>query len=117
MNIDSEETEGVRILSFDGEIRTEDARALGDAFEELLSEMEDIDLVLDLDGVNYVTSAALGHIVSTAAVLRRRGGNLAVCGLNPEVRKAFAVTRIDRVVEVVSTRDAAIEKLRHLVQG
>ena len=114
MQIDKQGTEDVRILVIQGEIRTEDARVLGDSFQDALEE-GDLDLIIDLSDVKYITSAALGHIVSTAAVLRRRGGNLAVCGLSSEVKKAFSVTRIDRVVEVQANQEAALEKLRHLV--
>lgn len=113
MFIDVHEREGVRIVRVEGEIRTEDARTLGTTFEDLLEE-GDLDLVLDLGQVGYVTSAGLGHIVSIAAVLRRRGGNLAVCNLQGDVRKAFAVTRIDRVVEVLPNVEAAIEAVKRL---
>jgi anti-sigma B factor antagonist len=113
MFIDVVDHGGIQVIKVDGEIRTEDARTLGKTFEELLAG-GDIDLVLDLAEVGYVTSAGLGHIVSIAAVLRRRGGNLAVCNLQGDVRKAFAVTRIDKVVEVLPSIEAAIEALRRL---
>lgn len=113
MKVETSEQDGVHVVRVEGEIRTEDARSLGETFEGLLEEGE-VDLVLDLGGVGYVTSAGLGHIVSIAAVLRRRGGNLAVCNLVPDVRKAFQITRIDKVVEVVPTVEAALETLRRL---
>lgn len=113
MFIEVEDDDGVQVVKIEGEIRTEDARKLGETFETLL-ERGDIDLVLDLTGVNYVTSAGLGHIVSVAAVLRRRGGNLGVSGLKGDVRKAFEVTRIDKVVEVCPNVASAIETLRRL---
>jgi len=113
MFIDVSEKDGVRVVRVEGEIRTEDARTLGKTFEDLLDE-GDLDLVLDLESVGYVTSAGLGHIVSIAAVLRRRGGNLAVCSLQGDVRKAFAVTRIDKVVEVLPNVDAAVDALKRL---
>lgn len=113
MFIDVRDHDGIRVIQVEGEVRTEDARTLGKTFEELLEE-GDIDLVLDLGEVGYVTSAGLGHIVSIAAVLRRRGGNLAVCNLQGDVRKAFSVTRIDKVVEVLPSVEAAVEALRRL---
>lgn len=113
MFIEVEDNDGVKVVKIEGEIRTEDARKLGETFETLLED-GDLDLVLDLDGVSYVTSAGLGHIVSVAAVLRRRGGNLGVAGLKGDVRKAFEVTRIDRVVEVCPNVSSAVDTLRRM---
>lgn len=113
MDVEVVENEGARIVRIAGDIRTDDARELAAMFDKLLEE-GDLDMVLDLEKVGYVTSAGLGHIVSIAAVLRRRGGNLAVCNLSADVRKAFQVTRIDKVVEVQNSLEAALETLRQL---
>jgi anti-anti-sigma factor len=113
MEIDSTESGGVRVLKLRGDIRTEDSRLLASTFERLLED-GDLDMVLEMAEVGYVTSAALGHIVGLAAVLRRRGGNLAVCALAPEVRKSFAVTRIDKVVEVAASLGAALDTLKRM---
>ncbi len=111
MFIEVKDHEGIRVIRIEGEIRTEDARILGDTFEKILEE-GDLDLVLDLCDVKYVTSAGLGHIVSSAAVLRRRGGNLTVANLSSDVRKAFQETRIDKVVEVAPTVESGLEQIR-----
>jgi anti-anti-sigma factor len=111
MELSSEDRDGVRIVKIDGDIRTEDARVLAQTLEELLEE-GDLDMVLDLERVGYVTSAGLGHIASIGVVLRRRGGNLAVCNLSQDVRMVFQVTRIDKVVEVLSSVDSALEHLK-----
>lgn len=113
MDVQVVDREGVRVVRIEGDIRTDDARQLASTLEHLVEE-GDLDMVLDMERVGYVTSAGLGHIVSIAAVLRRRGGNLAVCNLSPDVRKAFQVTRIDKVVEVQNSLEAALEMLRQL---
>lgn len=113
MEVEVGERDGTRIMRIRGDIRTDDARELGATFERLLEE-GDLDMVLDLEEVGYVTSAGLGHMVSIAAVLRRRGGNLAVANLSADVRKAFQVTRIDRVVEILPSVDAALDALKRL---
>ncbi len=113
MEVEVVETGGVRVVRIQGDIRTDDARQLAATFDKLLED-GDLDMVLDMERVGYVTSAGLGHIVSIAAVLRRRGGNLAVCNLSADVRKAFQVTRIDKVVDVQNSLEAALEMLRQL---
>ncbi|RJE78720.1 STAS domain-containing protein [Paracoccus sp. JM45] len=53
-------------------------------------------LVIDLTGVAFVDSSAIGALVG---ILKRLGnrGEIVVCGLSGSVDKMFRITRMDRV--------------------
>ncbi len=57
-------------------------------------------LVLDLDGIRYVTSAALGMLVSLNRKVRTAGGRLTLANAGEVVQETLAVTRLDQVIEV-----------------
>ncbi len=65
-------------------------------------------LVLDLGAVAYIDSAGLGTLVAAMKRARGAGGDIKLCALQPDVRSIFAMTRLNKVMEVHSTRPAAV---------
>lgn len=57
-------------------------------------------VVLDLSGISYATSSALGALVGLNRRLRSRGGRLVLSALSPVVAAALSVTRLDTVFEI-----------------
>jgi anti-sigma B factor antagonist len=57
-------------------------------------------LLLDFANVRHVSSAALGTLVSLHRGLRAAGRRLTICNVRPEVHEAFAVTHLDRFLDL-----------------
>lgn len=53
-------------------------------------------LVVNLDGVNFMDSAALATLVQGMKHSRQAGGDLRVCSLQQPVRIIFELTRLDK---------------------
>jgi len=51
-------------------------------------------LVLDMAGVEFITSSAIGVITRTQALLLHKGGELALINLQPQVKKAFEIMNL-----------------------
>jgi anti-sigma B factor antagonist len=56
-------------------------------------------LVLDLTGVNYIDSSALGAIVGLYLSSKRAGCQLKLINLSPRVKEVFSMTRLTEVLE------------------
>jgi anti-anti-sigma factor len=69
-------------------------------------------IVLNLEKVHYFTSMAMQELIGGYRRVRLAGGDLRLCGLNPEVRDLFRITRLDMMFRVDETVDAAIDALR-----
>jgi anti-sigma B factor antagonist len=69
-------------------------------------------LVLDLAGLEYISSAGLRVLMLASRQARTRDGTLVVCGLQPIVREIFQISRFDVVFQVLPDRDAALGALR-----
>lgn len=97
MRIDARTEEGVLILTPEAQ-RLDASNAA--VFREQLIGFIDAGaggaMVLDLSGVKFVDSSALGSLI---AAVKRLGplGKLAIAGVQPAVARLFAVTRMDRV--------------------
>jgi len=57
-------------------------------------------VLLDLSEVSFMSSAALGKLVTLYKKLHSNGSDLKLCGIRPEVVDVFAVTRLDRLFDI-----------------
>jgi anti-sigma B factor antagonist len=67
-------------------------------------------LVLDLDALNYISSAGLGALVSMHEALTKTGCRLILAGTNPKVRKLLTLTSLDRLIENADNVAEALKK-------
>jgi anti-sigma B factor antagonist len=56
-------------------------------------------LILDLSGVDYVDSSALGTIVGLCISSQRAGCDLKLINLSPRAKKLFSMTQLQEVLE------------------
>ncbi len=64
-------------------------------------------VVLDLDRLEYISSAGLRLVLMTAKRLKQVGGKLALCGLKPQVREVFEISGFVSILTVVGSRQEA----------
>jgi anti-sigma B factor antagonist len=76
------------------------ADALGKQLTSLAETHGGQNIVLDLTGVEYLTSTVLGHMVALQKRLAAAGGKLSVENSCPTVRNIFHVTQLDQVLDV-----------------
>lgn len=68
-------------------------------------------LLLDLTALDYVSSAGLRIVLQAAKQIKARGGRLVLCGLNAQIRDIFEISGFAAILEIVPTRDEAIQRL------
>lgn len=65
-------------------------------------------VVVDLAEVQYLTSEAIGILITFQKNVREAGGVVKICGADPHLRELFRLTRVDQLIEVRSSRREAI---------
>jgi anti-sigma B factor antagonist len=65
-------------------------------------------ILLNLRDVHYIDSDGLSEIVEGFRTTKDEGGMLKLCGVVPGFRRLLAVTKLDRVIEVFESEDAAV---------
>jgi anti-sigma B factor antagonist len=68
-------------------------------------------LVVDLSGVTFVDSTALGVLIGGVRRLRTAGGAMALVVTSRAVQRVLSITGLDRVFTIHATREAALESL------
>jgi anti-sigma B factor antagonist len=66
-------------------------------------------LLIDLGGVTYINSTAIGVLVSAHASYARKGWHIKLCGMNKNITNIFVITKLTLVFDVYDTRDEAIK--------
>lgn len=78
--------------------------------EQLVAAVTDgrVNLVLDLDGVQFLDSTGLGVIVGLLKRTRTQGGDLRIVCTRPALRRVFEVTALDRTLPLAESVVAAV---------
>jgi anti-sigma B factor antagonist len=86
-----------------------DANVADDFCRELAPVLKDCrKLVLDLQRVQFVDSRGCGAIISCLKRLSAADGDLKLCQVSPPVRTVFELIRLNRICEIVDTRQDAV---------
>ncbi|RJP30558.1 MAG: anti-sigma factor antagonist [Candidatus Omnitrophota bacterium] len=106
MNINRIDLEHVTTLSFDEEEQLRDAEALRDYLNAIINEGR-LHILLDLKNATYISSSVLGCFITTFRQLVQKGGKLKLASIRPNVANIFEMTRLDRIIEILSDRKTA----------
>jgi anti-anti-sigma factor len=70
-------------------------------------------LVVDLDGIPALDSAALGPLIQRLREMQANRGRMALCGVTaPALREVFSLTRFDQVFPIYPTPAEAVRAVR-----
>jgi anti-anti-sigma factor len=68
-------------------------------------------LVIDMAGVEYISSVGLRVLMLASKQTKAQGAPLAVCGLQPVVREIFEISRFNLVMQVFPSLREALAAL------
>jgi anti-sigma B factor antagonist len=97
---------GATVVAAEGEIDLHTAPLLRDKLGEL-ERSGALNIVVDLGGVDFLDSSALGTLVGANKDLSAAGGSLKVVCAHPNILKVFQITRLSEVIPVFETVDGA----------
>jgi anti-anti-sigma factor len=100
--------DGIVVAALRGRLDTATAPKVED---ELLKHLDDVRLVLDMSGVDYVSSAGLRVLLKAAKAAKANGTGFVLCGLQPPVREVYEISGFDRIIVVYDEREAAVAAL------
>lgn len=88
MNIETRELKHVTVVKVTGRVDSATAPDLEQALTDLINSDRN-QLVLDLSGVEYMSSAGLRVLVSMLKAAKKGGGDLRLAQLSPRVAEVF----------------------------
>ena len=108
MEIATSQDKGVNVVRLSGRF---DAQSAGQVDEGLQKAVADggNTLVIDMSCVEYISSAGLRVLLSTAKRLNSSAGKLALCGLQPYVLEVFDVAGFTSIFRIQPDVMAALD--------
>lgn len=67
-----------------------------------------IELIVDFEGVEYLSSSALGKLITLKRKVEEASGTLKMCRIKPEIMEVFRITKLDTIFDIYSDLDAAM---------
>ncbi|MFO0921114.1 MAG: STAS domain-containing protein [Pirellulales bacterium] len=81
---------------------------LGEELNALVTEEKRNMILLNFDGVEFLSSAALNKLISLNTKVKAVAGRLKLCCLRAEIKEVFTITRLDRVFDIRKTESDAL---------
>lgn len=86
---------------------------IGDILGGLIDSREYPRVLLDFTNVDHLSSAALGMLINANNRIRQKNGQLRLCKIRPQILEVFAITKLNKLFRILSSRDEALESFAH----
>jgi anti-sigma B factor antagonist len=111
MDINQTSIDNVPIVSVSGRIDGTTSKDLETILNELIDQNKS-DIVLDLEGVVYISSVGLRVLLATQKKVRPRKGEVKLVSLQPFVREVFEMTGFTRLFSIYPNQGEALSGIK-----
>lgn len=101
----------IKILTVSGRLDPQGGKDFKDTINALTDDGAG-DLLVDLEGLEYMASAGFRELFMAGRKIGRHGGRLVVCSLRGEVKRVFELARFDTAYPIYDTCQEALEHLK-----
>ena len=109
MSVTREKNGEILLVSTAGQINSANAAELETQLLQWVEEGEH-KWVLDMSGVEYISSAGLRVVLLLAKRLKQQGGRVVLCSLQPHVLEVVDISGFLSILDVADSRDAALAR-------
>ncbi len=81
---------------------------ISDQLYPLVEKQDRRKLLLDFTTVEFMSSAALGVLLSLRGKLGKVKGRMVICGLRPDLKNIFSITALDKMFEFFQNEEEAL---------
>lgn len=101
--------DGIMVLSLEGYLDAHTAPVFESAVQEEIDSGHK-QLVVNCEGLTYISSAGLGVFMSFIEELREAGGDIKICGATPKVLQVFEILGFPALFDILPDIPAAIKR-------
>ncbi len=89
----------VNVIKITGELMAgQDSEKLRSIVDESIN-AENVNVVVDMEEVNWMNSSGLGMLISALTSLRSSGGDMRLANLSDRIRRPMQITKLDKVFQ------------------
>jgi len=101
------------VIQVTGSLGAESTGKFGTALNNVLSKGL-YKIIVDLTGVDYITSAGWGELIGELREVREKGGDIKLCGMRPDVYEIFRLLEFDQFIQTFDTVKDAEREFREV---
>lgn len=107
------EVDDITVVHFRDQKIIEDLKIqeLGQELFQLVEVENRKKLVLNFVSVDFLSSAALGKLITLDKKVKSHGGKLKFCSIRPEIYEVFAITKLNRLFDIRGDEAEALAAL------
>ena len=109
--LELEEVGDVTVVNFiDKKILDEqNIQIIGEQLFDLVDNQGKKKLLLNFGNVEFLSSAALGKLITLNKKLQAVGGRLILCNIDPQIYEVFEITKLDKFFNIQKEEQAALQ--------
>jgi len=111
INLDEKDVSGVTVLHFSGSLTQEEVATIEPKFKLALS-AKPPRVVIDLAGVDAVTTPAISMFLSASRTAEKAGGKVIFTGVRGLIADILHRCRLDAILTIATSMDAALARAR-----
>ena len=111
MLIETSVQEGINIIKISGRMDATTTPQFNDAYQKLLESGQGR-FIVDLGGLEYISSAGLRGILSMGKACKASGSSLAFCSMQAMVADMFKLSGFTSILNVYASLDEALAAMR-----
>ena len=110
MEINTKKERDVLIVSVNGRMGEVTAPEFEERMRELIDEGE-TRVIVDLEGLEYISSAGLRGLLSSTKTLREKNGQIFLSGLTGAVKEVFEISQFISIFSIFESIEAALAEM------
>ncbi len=84
-------------------------QVIGEQLFSLVDELGRRKVLLNFGNVEFLSSAALGKLITLNRMLQSAGGKLVLCNIDPQIYEVFEITKLNKLFNIQKEEQAALQ--------
>lgn len=111
MLLETQKVNNSLIVKVKGELDLLTAETFRNLVERAINREKAQNLILDMEQVDFIDSSGLGVILGRYRRIREQGGNMAIVGVKPHVKRILELAGIMGIVKVYQQTEQALQEV------
>lgn len=99
---------GILVVYLEGRLDVSVANEVEEGLSELIDSGDHRKVVLNMDGIDYMSSSGFRACISTLRKLNAKEGSLKMCNIKPAVKRIFDVIELTSLFDIYSSEEEAV---------
>ncbi len=99
---------GILVVYLEGRLDVSVANEVEEGLAELIDGGDHKWVVLNMDGIDYMSSSGFRACISTLRKLNAKEGSLKMCNIKPAVKRIFDVIELTSLFDIYSSEEEAL---------